>query len=584
MDCENNVNVDFNSKNPHEEEIQHIEKQACDKIETISEANIEQSLNSLKSEKINKAEQNEELIKESQIDLLTQENIDFLNKKLEEIFTENLTNLISKFTSDIEFMESMKYGFSDMYYELEKIKHEINMINSKKNIEHSQSNYSSNTVRNTETNASSISINSKGNKPNKAELQRSKTPTKIKTTRTLEPKELQSKQSGPTKLDVTRNLNTDRSRTPTKIIKGKVLNSNNYNTENPNKAKYDKKPMENKAEASKARLNTTGVGKAQISKPATNSNSNMAINAIKKNPPPINKNKRDMTPTIKKTKPNLDTSTISNLDNSIFKESQKGNQTQKNKNSKITVFSTKRVDKGAKANLNNTVIEDQSAVATSKKILATGKNAIVNSKPAVNKMTASALKNGVHSKVNNNIKSGNKEADPATEVDADILLEGEDEEEDPEKNLKKDSSITNIMDIIAEKNKEVNIEEILSKQKTEKDDETPIAEDLNSNKPHEDNKDNNEHNKLNDVAAISSISNNNIHNNSNVEHENKASCEETIEIKNNETPLEEESLQTTMKETQAPYKAKNPKEMLLNSSQQYANIKNMYFQYIIKSR
>lgn len=422
---------------------------------------------------------------------LTQDEKDSINTKFTEIFTDKLSNYISKYTNDINYMELMKYEFSDLFYELEKIKSEIT--------EHfqNQKNLLSSRPSATARDADKVLLTSSNAKSSKnSDYLRSKTPTKLKSNKILEAKDSFNNNNNingaaaAARNETARNYNTEKSKTPIKnLTKAKIIlannNSNNTTTiaENSKTIKEKTKPLNNNnnnaklSDASKSTVKTEIGTKSSAAAKAANHNSNSNSRNGGAVAP-----KRDMTPTVRKTKQitNLDTSMISNLENSMLLQGEsKGNQTNKNKNAKVSQFSSRNNNANnneKKQDLNKTVVETSkntlNASAAHKKGAAA---AATSRKPIAKDSGAKPAVNG---------KPGKKDVkeQKATE-EKHIVNPDENIDPDNKSRLKKENSFTNIMDIIAEKNKEVNMEEILSNEKKEeKTDSSYSNVDNNTNK------------------------------------------------------------------------------------------------------
>lgn len=396
---------------------------------------------------------------ENQIKELTQEEKDSLNKKFTEVFQDKLSNYISKFSNDIETIERMMYEFSDLYYELENIKSDIN-----EHFTHRKSlsnNNPSATARDTDK-PLLTSANAKSSKNN--ENMRSKTPTKLKSNKIVDLKE---SHNATAKNETARNYKTELSKTPIKILKPKTQNSNLNNTIAEisktslvsKKAKINRIAESKTADVSKSTIKTeTGTKSTASSK-----GNNAPATSRKIIPSSGNATKRDMTPIAKKNKlVNLDTSTISNLDMSAVHDN-KGNQTNKNKNTKANQFSSKN----NKPDLNKTVIETNKNPLSNKD---KKPNTSTSKKPTGKDATGKPALNGKADK--NTAKKEDKEKKITKEADNNENVQ--DNEDKADSILKKDNSVTNIMDIIAEKNKELNMEEILESEQKDKINNTKI--------------------------------------------------------------------------------------------------------------
>jgi hypothetical protein len=384
---------------------------------------------------------------------LSQEEKETINKKFSEIFQDKLSEYFSKFTNDIDAMEKMKYEFSALFYELEKIKTDIT---DHFHLQNNSSNNSSETARDSHK-IMLTSANAKSSKNN--DIMRSKTPTKLKSNKIID---LKDTNNAAAKSETARNYNTEKSKTPMKTLKPKTQNSNLNNTiseitkssgaANKDKIKTVKPNAESKlTEVSKSTVKTETGTKSTASSKANNPS--LYATSRKIVAPSANATKRDMTPGIKKNKlVNLDTSTISNLDNSMFADN-KGDQIIKNKSGKVSQFSSK--NNNNKQDLNNTVIETNkislNAVNNKKQ------NAVTSRKPPGKEAGAKPIANGKAGKSDG--KKKEKDKNPI-EID-----ENKDAKQDSL--LKKENSVTNIMDIIAEKNKEANMEHILGIEKKE---------------------------------------------------------------------------------------------------------------------
>ncbi len=392
---------------------------------------------------------------------LTKEEKDTINYKIAENFNEKLSNYFSKFTNDIDTMEKMKYEFSDFYYELEKIKAEIteNLQNQKSILSNSL------TARHSDKNLLTCS-NAKSSKNNN--VMRSKTPTKLRSNKVLDPRESLNAGSRANN-ETARNYELEKSKTPMKNLnkpKNPIANNLNFTEISKTSAiatKEKAKTQTNRQLLNESKLpdvtksnakietGTKSTAVSRVGNPISNATSIKGTTA-----------KRDMTPIVKKNKQiaNLDISTISNLDNSMLAEN-KGNQTNRMKNAKVSQFLTKNNVNIKKKELNKTEVE------ISQNSLGAGGNK-KPATPAVSKKNVkdSVSKPAVKEKTGKNPAKKDIKGKKANE---EHHSEDADENKDmkPDPMLKKENSVTNILDIIAEKNKEVNIEEILSSEKKE---------------------------------------------------------------------------------------------------------------------
>jgi len=404
--------------------------------------------------------------------IITEEEKEIYIKKAEEIFNEKLLTLFTKFTDDIEMMEKMKYEFNDLYYELNKIKTEIIEFNYSK---HSTS------LTSRDSKHSSILLTSSNIQNNTKKINdnlRSKTPIKLKSNRLIDTKESNNITS---KIE-SKNFNREISKTPNNSKKIKH-SFNNIN--------IPEKPL--KTESMNNNLNKTNtLLKSLADKPDVLkhkiSNQNEITN-LKKTAQPRPSIKRDLTPIIKKKQINLDISSISNLDNSITVENKNG----KDKPGKISIFNS--TAKANKQDLNNTVVEkSKNTLAARDKEkkgvkLDTNKSKKEDKKEINTKEEKSKLneKAKIKKEEKKDLKINNKpdkDKEKNNKIEKEKLGKIEESKNDKDLQDKKEDLITNIMDIIAQKNKEVNIEEIINHERNEKSKnefDKKLNEDLNEN-------------------------------------------------------------------------------------------------------
>ena len=464
------------------------------------------------------------------------ENKDLINKKLSDFFDEKLNNYFSKFNNDINHMEEMKYEFNSFYYELENLKNEIFLLTSKdKDLSISLTTRNlRNDIHKTEANQPLTSRNN----IKKPDFIRSKTPTKLKTSIENTNKSDSNKSfiDNPKKLDSNKTM--ARSKTPNKLItkpNNKGLNDTSRIKINPLDISLKK---DNKIASGIPILNNKDVHNSKIKPKLLNGSSNGG-NISNKNQ--TSASKRDLTPNIKKRLPNLDISTISvdapNLDN-------KGNQTQRNKVAKVINFSKGNND-NTKNNLDKT-----------KKVINSGNN-------LTNETNKDDKKN----------KSGIMDKENISDSDETI---------NKPNLMKKDESVRNILDIIAEKNKEVNIEEIMNNYGNNYD--TPDKKEHEKSPQHvsfnEEKNENHEIKKKIESPNIENINQEIIDDGriKNIE-EIKDFVEQEIQNIENDNIVNIEKKETEV----SPFK-ENPFKKLFNKFSNYLNKKNIILHYIIISK